>query len=76
MTGPTRAAPAKTQQSYGKAKVNHIVDVSYAASQAHEIVNVALHWEYSPHIILIFFQGRGISIMSKTNTWSNSNEYY
>jgi hypothetical protein len=24
MTGPTRAAPAKTQQSYGKAKINHV----------------------------------------------------
>jgi hypothetical protein len=24
MTGPTRAAPAKTQPSYGKAKVNHV----------------------------------------------------
>jgi hypothetical protein len=24
MTGPARAAPAKTQQSYGKANVNHV----------------------------------------------------
>jgi hypothetical protein len=35
-----------------------VVDVSYAASQAHRIVNVALHQEYSPGIIFIFSQGR------------------
>jgi hypothetical protein len=34
------------------------IDVSYAAPQAHEIVNVALHREYSPGIVFIFFQGR------------------
>jgi predicted nicotinamide N-methyase len=34
------------------------VDVLYAAPQAHRIVNVALHWEYSPGIIFIFSQGR------------------
>jgi hypothetical protein len=34
------------------------VDVSYAASQAHGIVNVALHREYSPGIVFIFSQGR------------------
>jgi hypothetical protein len=34
------------------------IDVSYAAPQAHGIVNVALHWEYSPGIIFIFSQGR------------------
>jgi hypothetical protein len=34
------------------------VDVSYAAPQAHGIVNVTLHWEYTPCIIFIFFQGR------------------
>jgi hypothetical protein len=28
-----------------------IIDVSYAGMQAHGIVNVALHWEYSPGII-------------------------
>jgi hypothetical protein len=33
------------------------VDVSYAAPQAHEIVNVALHREYSPGIVFIFSQG-------------------
>jgi hypothetical protein len=31
------------------------VDVSYAAPQAHIIVNVALHREYSPSIVFIFF---------------------
>jgi hypothetical protein len=29
------------------------VDVSYAAPQAHGIVNVALHREYSPGIVFI-----------------------
>jgi hypothetical protein len=30
------------------------VDVSFAAPQAHGIVNVALHREYSPGILFIF----------------------
>jgi hypothetical protein len=34
------------------------VDVSYAAPQAHRIVNVALHRDYSLGIIFIFSQGR------------------
>jgi hypothetical protein len=34
-----------------------IVDVSYVALQVHEIVNVALHWKYSPDIVFIFSQG-------------------
>jgi hypothetical protein len=34
------------------------VDVSYVAPQAHIIVNVALHREYSPSIVFIFSQGR------------------
>jgi hypothetical protein len=34
------------------------VDVSFAAPQAHRIVNVALHREYSPGIVFIFSQGR------------------
>jgi hypothetical protein len=34
------------------------VDVSYAALQVHEIINVALHREYSTGIIFIFSQGR------------------
>jgi hypothetical protein len=33
------------------------IDVSYATPQVHGIVNVALHREYSPGIIFIFFQG-------------------
>jgi hypothetical protein len=32
------------------------VDVSYAAPQGHEIVNVALHQEYSLGIVFIFSQ--------------------
>jgi hypothetical protein len=35
-----------------------LVDVSYAAPQAHVIVNVALHQEYSPDIVFIFLQGK------------------
>jgi hypothetical protein len=35
-----------------------LVDVSYAAPQAHGIVNVALHREYSPGTVFIFSQGR------------------
>jgi hypothetical protein len=34
------------------------VDISYTASQAYRIVNIALHREYSPGIIFIFSQGR------------------
>jgi hypothetical protein len=34
------------------------VDISYAALQAHRIVNVELHLEYSPGIIFIFSEGR------------------
>jgi hypothetical protein len=37
-----------------------LVNVSYAAPQAHGIVNIALHREYSPGIILIFSQGRKV----------------
>jgi hypothetical protein len=35
-----------------------LVDVSYAAPQAHRIMNVALHREYYPDIRFIFSQGR------------------
>jgi hypothetical protein len=35
-----------------------IVDVSYAALQAHGIVNIAPHQEYSLGIVFIFSQGR------------------
>jgi hypothetical protein len=48
-----------------------LVVVSYAAPKAHRIVNVALHREY-----LYFSMGGRISIISKTNIGSNSNEYY
>jgi hypothetical protein len=34
------------------------VDISYAAPQAHGIVNVVFHQEYSRGIVFIFFQGR------------------
>jgi hypothetical protein len=35
-----------------------LVDISYGAPQAQEIVNVALHQEYSTSIVFIFSQGR------------------
>jgi hypothetical protein len=35
-----------------------LVDVSYATPQAHGIVNVAVHQEYSLGIIFIFSKGR------------------
>jgi hypothetical protein len=35
-----------------------LVDVSYATPQAHGIVNVAIHREYSLGILFIFSQGR------------------
>jgi predicted nicotinamide N-methyase len=35
-----------------------LVDVLYAAPQAHRIINVALHWEYSPGVIFIFSHRR------------------
>jgi hypothetical protein len=53
-----------------------LVDISYAALQAHGIVNVTLHREYSPGIVFIFPKGGRVSIISKTNTESNNNEYY
>jgi hypothetical protein len=34
------------------------VDVSYVAPQAHIIINVTLHGEYSLGIVFIFSQGR------------------
>jgi hypothetical protein len=34
-----------------------VVDVSYTTLQADGIVNVALHWEYSPGIVFIFSLG-------------------
>jgi hypothetical protein len=42
----------------GITALHAIVDISYVAPQAHGIVNVALHQEYSPVIVFIFFQGR------------------
>jgi hypothetical protein len=32
-----------------------LVDISYAALQAHGLVNIALHQEYSSGIVFIFF---------------------
>jgi hypothetical protein len=49
-------------------------NASYVAPQVHIIINVALHREYSPGNVFIFPKGGRISIMSKTNTGSNSNE--
>jgi hypothetical protein len=40
-----------------------LIDVSYVARQVYEIVNVALHQEYSSGIIFIFPKGGKISII-------------
>jgi transposase InsO family protein len=48
----------KTFDRFWEEAVNTAVDISYAAPQVHRIVNVALHREYSPAIVFIFFQGR------------------
>jgi hypothetical protein len=53
-----------------------LVDVSYAALQEHELsmqhfIESILHVSY-----LYFPKGVRISIMSKTNKESNTNEYY
>jgi hypothetical protein len=37
---------------------NDTIDVSYVALQAHGIVNIVFHWEYSLGIVFIFSQGR------------------
>jgi hypothetical protein len=36
----------------------HAVDIKYGALQAHGIVNVALHREYSLGIVFVFSQGK------------------
>jgi hypothetical protein len=60
-----------------KSKLRHVtVHVSYAASQAHGIVNVALHRVTLQVRYLYFPKGGRIFIMSKTNTGCNANEYY
>jgi hypothetical protein len=53
-----------------------IVDDSYVALQAHGIINVALHRSILQVSYLYFPKGGRVSIMPKTNTGSNSNEYY
>jgi hypothetical protein len=45
-----------------------LVDVSFATPQVHEIINVALHRQYSPGIIFFYSKGGSNSMMSKTNT--------
>jgi hypothetical protein len=42
--------------SYPKFMEHVTIDVSYAALQAHRIVIVTLHREYSPGIVFIFSQ--------------------
>jgi hypothetical protein len=51
---------AKASKFYGQKIYNTCVyvDISYAAPQAHGIVNVELHQKYSPGIVFIFSQGR------------------
>jgi hypothetical protein len=39
---------------FSKIMTDRFVHISYAAPQVHRIVNIALHWEYSPGIVFIF----------------------
>jgi hypothetical protein len=59
-TTSVKVAMTKTTQSKSSrmSSSKDASDVSYAAPQAHGIVNVTLHQEYSPSIIFIFSQGR------------------
>jgi hypothetical protein len=52
----TRDAVGRISSS--RADFDVVVDISYAAPQAHGIVNLALHQEYSSGIVFIFSQGR------------------
>jgi hypothetical protein len=58
ITNPTTSVKKEAEQEDEAtilSKKKLIVDVLYAAPQVHGIVNVALHWEYSPGIVFIFF---------------------
>jgi hypothetical protein len=52
------AHPRRNDLFFANGRNDLVVDVSYAARQAHRIVNVALHREYSLGIVFIFSQGR------------------
>jgi superfamily II RNA helicase len=57
----TELVPASDKGSHNRAGFDSdegSVDVSYVPLQVHEIVNVALHREYSPGILFIFSQWR------------------
>jgi hypothetical protein len=63
MVEPLSASPLLTSDGVDKmcrqqVEIHAIVDISNAALQAHRIVNVALHREYSSGIVFIFSQGR------------------
>jgi hypothetical protein len=54
-TTPSRATGhTPVSLVYGSEAMLPTIDISYGAPQAHEIVNIALHWEYSPSIVFIF----------------------
>jgi predicted nicotinamide N-methyase len=51
--------PIKGRVSFNaKPRRTITVDVSYVTPQAHRIINVALHQEYSPSIVFLFSHGR------------------
>jgi hypothetical protein len=52
------APECTTLPTDAKTQVQHNVDVLYAILEAHEIVNIALHQEYSLGIVFIFSQRR------------------
>jgi hypothetical protein len=65
-----------TSVHVGVHDANSTIDISYIALQAHKIIIVALHRGILHISYLYFTNGGRISIMSKTNIESNSNEYY
>jgi hypothetical protein len=54
--GTTEHIPVRIGNFFMPVDFLVFVDVSYADSQAHRIINVALHREYPPGIVFIFFQ--------------------
>jgi hypothetical protein len=52
------SSQTRVSQSSLKTSRGVVIDVSYVAPQAHGIINVALHMEYSLGTVFIFSQGR------------------
>jgi predicted nicotinamide N-methyase len=50
--------PTSSPKTNKQASIELAIDILYAAPQAHGIINVTLHREYSLGIVFIFSQGR------------------